>query len=266
MKTITQITDQKKSGRYNIFLDKKYAFPVSEDVLIRYNLHKGLALTDQLQAEIAAADVVEKAYQLALNYLSYQLRTIKEMRQYLKQHEVEAVAVDQVIARLEQQQYLDDGAYAVAYVQTNKRLSLKGPQVIRQELRQKGISDENLIVDGLAHYDQESLLANGQKLAQQIWQRQHHVSQRIREQKVRQGLQQKGYSGVDFDLIWAQLDFEMDDEEEQDALQMAAAKAQRHYQPLTDRKQRQKFTQSLYRKGFAFEAINNWLADHEQDD
>ncbi|WP_125766856.1 recombination regulator RecX [Lapidilactobacillus wuchangensis] len=266
MKTITQITAQKKSGRYNIFLDKHYAFPVSEDVLIRYNLHKGLELTDDQQAEIAAADVIEKAYQLALNYLSYQIRTIKEMRQYLKQHEVESVAIEQVIDRLKQQQYLDDGAYAIAYVQTNKRLSLKGPQVIRQELRQKGVMDENLIVDALTHYDQESLLANGQKLAQQIWQRQHHVSQRIREQKVRQGLQQKGYSGVDFDLIWSQLDLTMDDAEEHDALQLAAAKAQRHYQPLTDRKQRQKFTQALYRKGFAFDAINNWLADHEQDE
>lgn len=266
MKTITQITAQKKSGRYNIFLDKKYAFPVSEDVLIRYNLHKGLELSEELQAEITAADVVEKAYQLALNYLSYQLRTIKEMRQYLRQHEVDAVAAEQVIARLEQQQYLDDGAYAIAYVQTNKRLSLKGPQVIRQELRQKGISDDNLIVDALTHYDRTSLLANGQKLAQQIWQRQHHVSQRIREQKVRQGLQQKGYTGLDFDAIWSQLDLTMDDDEEHEALQLAAAKAQRHYHPLTDRQQRQKFTQALYRKGFAFEAINQWLADHEESD
>ena len=41
--TITKISIQKKAvDRYNIFLDDNYAFSVTEDILIKFNLRKGL--------------------------------------------------------------------------------------------------------------------------------------------------------------------------------------------------------------------------------
>jgi hypothetical protein len=33
---ITKIEAQQRAGRYNIYVNGRYAFPVSEDVLIRY--------------------------------------------------------------------------------------------------------------------------------------------------------------------------------------------------------------------------------------
>ena len=44
-KKITAIATQKKAGRFNIYLDGKYAFSVSEDVLIKYRL--GAFVKDQ---------------------------------------------------------------------------------------------------------------------------------------------------------------------------------------------------------------------------
>ena len=77
MPKITKITAQKKSGRYNIFIDEQFAFGVTESVLIKYRLAKDLEIDSQLQRDIQKDDDNAKAYQLALNYLSHQLRTVK---------------------------------------------------------------------------------------------------------------------------------------------------------------------------------------------
>lgn len=261
MAKITKISAQKRPGRYNIFLDGRYAFPVSEDVLIQYALQKEMVIDEPFKQELMAADANSQAYQLALNYLSYQLRTIKEMKTYLRDHEVDAETIVQVVERLVDQNYLDDAEYARAYVRTSMALHLKGRVVIGNELRQKGIQP-NEIEDALALYDQETVVENGTKLAQQVWKRQSRFAQRVREQKVKQALQQKGFTGDEISLIWQELDLVVDAEEESDALDNAAEKALHHYRPLSDRQQLQKFKQSLARKGFSFDAINEWLDTH----
>ena len=58
---VTKITTQKREGRYNVFLDDQYAFPISEDVMIKYRIFKGMEIDKQLQEEILAADDVSKA-------------------------------------------------------------------------------------------------------------------------------------------------------------------------------------------------------------
>ena len=80
---ITSITTQKRPGRFNVFLDGNYAFSVSEDVLIKFQLSKGKELDSADLEEIFQADALSKALNKALDYLSYSLRTEKETRQKL---------------------------------------------------------------------------------------------------------------------------------------------------------------------------------------
>ncbi|MDY3702578.1 MAG: recombination regulator RecX, partial [Limosilactobacillus coleohominis] len=50
-KKITKIEAQKRKGRYNVYLDGKFAFPVAESVLIKFRLMKGVELdADQIAA------------------------------------------------------------------------------------------------------------------------------------------------------------------------------------------------------------------------
>lgn len=37
--TITKIEAQKRKGRFNVYVDGQYAFPISEEVLIKYRDH-----------------------------------------------------------------------------------------------------------------------------------------------------------------------------------------------------------------------------------
>lgn len=85
---ITRITTQKKNKhRYNIFIDEghgeRFGFSVDEDVLIQYNLRKGLELDDAMQATLREQDTWQQSYSKVIGYLGYRMRTKQEVYDYL---------------------------------------------------------------------------------------------------------------------------------------------------------------------------------------
>lgn len=164
---ITKIEAQKRRGRYNIYLDGQYAFPVSEAVLVQFRLAKGMMLSQQQQEQIGEADQASQAYQLALNYLSHQLRTEFEIRHYLKEHDIPLAVRHSVVQRLQELRLLDDQNYADSYVRTAKLTTDKGPTVIRQKLKQKGVADLQ-IEAALDQYTPAEQVENGLKIAQKL--------------------------------------------------------------------------------------------------
>lgn len=63
---------------------------LSEDTVVRHRLLKGQELEEKTLNEIKQEGKEDMGYQIALNYLSYQLRTEKEIRTYLKDNEIES--------------------------------------------------------------------------------------------------------------------------------------------------------------------------------
>ena len=61
MAKVTKIQAQKRKGRYNVFLDGQYAFPVAETTLIEFRLMNGVELTDDQIKEIKDRENVNKA-------------------------------------------------------------------------------------------------------------------------------------------------------------------------------------------------------------
>ena len=77
------ITAQKKAGRYNVFLNGEYAFPISEETFIHFRLSKGMEITGALLEEIGEYETSAEAYNKALNFLTGQLRTQDEVAKKL---------------------------------------------------------------------------------------------------------------------------------------------------------------------------------------
>lgn len=263
---ITKIEAQKHVGRYNIYVDGKYAFPVSEDVLLRYRLLKGSELTPELIETLKTADDQSKAFELALNYLSYQQRTEKELSDYLLKKEIPETTIAPVMARLFEEHLVDDEKFAHSYVRTMKRTSDKGPSVIRRQLKQKAVNEdyiENALAEDFPETEQlERLTELVEKLKRQ-YQRQTPTIQR---QKVQQRLVEKGFS---FDLVGqalAETTFEMDAETQADLMNIQAEKLWRRYRADPDRKRQMKVRQGLYRKGFKSDAISNWIEDKIEEE
>ena len=261
MKTITAIEVQKHHAhRFNVYLDGQYAFPVSEQVLVDFTLHKGQELDAAQIKQITAADATSRAYSQALDYLSHQLRTVKEVKAALRKREVPPEVIETVCARLKGQHLLDDQEYANSYVRTVARTELKGPRVIRQKLQRRGITTST-IDQALLQFPPEQRVTNALTLAKKLTRRYRNKPARLRQTKVRQGLATAGFGGDTVTQALEQFSPEVDEEHEEALLQVAAAKVWRRYARFDQHTRMQKAKQALYRQGFPLDESTFALED-----
>lgn len=263
---VTKIESQKRPGRYNVYVDGQYAFPVSEDVMIRFRLLKGAELDEDQITTLKLADDQSKAWDSALNYLSYQQRTEKEIVDYLVKKEIPEAVIAPVMARLVDEHLIDDQRFAHSYVRTMKATSDKGPAVIQRQLKQKAVSD-TFIAEALAadypHDDQLERLAD---LVEKLKRQYHRQMPKIQRQKVQQRLVEKGFS---FDIVgeaMAETTFEMDEELQTNLLATQAEKLWRRYRAKPPRERQLKVRQALYRKGFDGDDISRWITAQTADE
>ncbi|MBT4496742.1 MAG: regulatory protein RecX [Gemmatimonadetes bacterium] len=90
---------------------------------------------------------LQKARDAAFNYLSVRSRSIREMRDKLRDKEFGDELIDQVVADLERLHLLDDRAFARGWIESRMRNRPSGTFRLARELHQKGIDKE--IVDEL---------------------------------------------------------------------------------------------------------------------
>lgn len=261
-KKITSIAVQKRAGHFNVFLDGHYAFPVSENTLIKYRLAKGMEISDNLIEVLKKEDQYQKAYSKALDYLSYQLRTVKEIQTYLKKLDISEHDIERVIITLTESKYLDDLNYAKSYVRTSAKTTDKGPVVITQKLKQKGVASD-LIEEALFEFSFEQQIENGLKVAQKTVAKNHKLSFQALKNKLHQTLLAKGFSLQVIDNVLTELDLELDEETEWEILVAQGEKLWSRYQRLAEPKRSLKFKQALYRKGFSLSLIDEYLATLE---
>lgn len=270
MPVITKITvQQKKKDRYNIFIDngdgEKYGFSVDEDVLIKYQLKKGMELDDFAVTEIFYQDDIRKAYSQAIQYLAVRMRSEQEVRQYLKKKEINEQIINEVIHKLYQYQFLNDQEFAYAFVRTQMNTTDKGTIVIRQELKEKGISD-GIILASLLEYPYEIQIEKGFKLANKFVEKNKKDSVKLLKQKLEQMLIRKGYSFEIIQEIIREIDMDKNEDEEMAVLRKQGEKLAGKYSRYTGFEFLQKMKQALYRKGFTLEQIDLYLTELKYED
>ena len=258
MAEITSIATQKKPGRYNIFLDGKYAFAVDERTLIRFGLSKGMELDQSRVEEIQTDDNHAKALGQALNYISHQARTEQQVDRYLMGKDYDEQTSAAVIAELIDLHYLDDAEYARRFVAESISKGDRGPRGVRQWLTQRGVSNDD-IEEALAAYDQEQAITVASQLAEKAFAHPGSKSQHALVQAVHQKLMQKGFDSEVIQIVLAEVQPEEDEAREDDLLRAAAEKAWRQKRGLDAFKRAQKVKQQLYRKGFDLDAIDRVL-------
>ncbi|EAD2865227.1 RecX family transcriptional regulator, partial [Listeria monocytogenes] len=170
MKITSISVQQKNKERYNIFIDEKYNFSVDEEVLARYQLMKGKVLTEADIEEIKQADMVRKGLNKAINFLSHRVRSEKEIRDYLRKQEMEPFAIDEILKKLANMDYINDFEFAELYTKTQIKTTLKGPRTIERELVEKGLTRE-IISRVIEEYSDEAQLENATKQAMKIMKR-----------------------------------------------------------------------------------------------
>lgn len=261
---ITRISIQKRNkSRYNLFIDRgqgeEFAFSVDENTLIKYRLKKGLELESNQIMELMEEEEKRKVYHDALRYLSFRMRSIYEMKTYLEKKGHDDTFIAKTITRLLNEKLLDDRAFAKAFVLTKKNTTTKGPILIQQELREKGVKEE-LIEEALLHYSFEEQQEKIKRWIEK--QQQKKEAKRAFLDKLRVQLVRKGFSHDVISETMNEIDFSFEDEKEWEAIQFHGNKIARKYEERYNNWEfEQKVKQALYRKGFSFELIERFLEE-----
>ena len=154
-KKITALKLQKRNkNRVNVYLDGEFAFGLSK--IVAAWLRTGQELSDEKIAELQSQDNVEIALQRALNFLSYRPRSEDEVRRNLIKHGYDEPIIEEILSRLRRGRLVDDENFAELWVENRSEFRPRGGRMLRQELRQKGISDQ-VIAEALEELDEDEL-------------------------------------------------------------------------------------------------------------
>jgi len=140
---ITRIEQQKRNpDRVNIYLDNHFAFGLHKFVASK--LKVGDVLDEDNIQVLEQDNATEEAYQKALRLLSFRPRTEHEMRSRLRGYGFPAPIVDAAITRLTEKEYLDDRQFADEWVENRTTFRPRGKKLLRLELQQKHVDDEQI--------------------------------------------------------------------------------------------------------------------------
>lgn len=263
---ITKITTQKRKGRFNIYINNEYSFPISEEVMLKFRIFKDMELDKEMIEEIKSADDFSKLYNYAVNFLSYQLRTKKEIVDKLKNETDDEEKIELVIKHLEDVNLLSDRNYAESYVRSIKNEGNKGPKAIYQYLNRKGI-ENGLIEDAITNfYTPNDVHINAERQATKVYQKNQRYPYNKKIEKVKTALMQKGYDFYTINQVIEKLDFEIDEKHEHDLVEREGVKIFSKYRNLSYNKRIMKLKQSLMRKGFSFDDINIFINELEDEE
>lgn len=189
---ITKIEVQKKNkDRLNIYLDDDFAFGISLDVFIKYNLKKEQEIDNSFVEEILLEEENNKAINSALKYLSYRQRSIKEVKEHLKRKGYEETIMENTIGFLLEKNYLNDYEFANSFIRDKSYLNKYGINKIKYELINKGVSKE--IIEKTLRFDNDEEHSNALALAHKKMRSYKNLDNNSIYRKLGGFLQRKGY-------------------------------------------------------------------------
>lgn len=200
---ITAIQVQKRNPqRANIFLDGEFAFGLA--LIEAAKLSKGQFLSEEAIAALQVADEEERAYELALGFLSYRPRSQAEVARRLSQKGFAEPSIEAVLDRLSRSGLLDDEAFARYWISNREQFKPRGQFALRYELRQKGIASD--IIDTLL--DQVDDRQNAYQAALQRLDRWRRLEPEQARRKLDSYLRRRGFSYETIQGVWERIQAE----------------------------------------------------------
>ena len=196
---ITKIEVQKKrKDRYNIFIDDEFRFGLDEGTLIKFDLRKGIEITQEEIEKIEKEEVNAKAFNTAANFLKTRERSKKEIRDKLKTKEYLPATIEKVLEKLERLNIVNDKRFAEVFVRDRMKLKPKGKRVLQMELMQKGINKDIIeeVLQDLVGNEQEIELAK--KVLAKAEKKYSGFDKNVKRDKTIRYLLSKGFS---YDIV-----------------------------------------------------------------
>lgn len=140
---ITNIKQQvKHPDRCSVYVEGRYSFSLPDIEVSNRGLSIGLELTTDELEQLKQDALLSKAYNQALGLIARRPRSQWELETYLLRKGYDIDQTQHVVHRLTALSYVNDRAFAEAWVADRRTFKLVSRRRLRQELRAKRVSDE----------------------------------------------------------------------------------------------------------------------------
>jgi regulatory protein len=161
---ITRIENQKKhQNRKNIYADEEFLIGLSDETLIRSGIRVGDEVSAERLKALQRTEELVNAKRSALRFLSHRPRTVREVRDKLREKEVSDNDIAVTIDDLTRSGLLDDAEFARMYIRDALALHAVGQLLLRKKLLLFGI--DRATVDEALHAAFEDENSEGAALA-----------------------------------------------------------------------------------------------------
>ena len=141
MSRITAIRTGRKTGkRVNIFLDSRFAFSLEAEVVVKQGLRVGQELSEGQVETLAKTERYGRCFSAATRVLTYRPRSEFELRERLYKRGFSEDSIEAAIARLKNQGFVDDVAFARFWKENRDSFSPRSQWLTGLELKRKGVA------------------------------------------------------------------------------------------------------------------------------
>ena len=131
-----------KKNIYNVYLSNGEVLELNGKVITDNELLIKKDIDNELYDKLKRDNTICMLMDTSVKYIDRRLRSINELRDYLKNKEEDTIIIEEVIDKLINYKYLDDDRFTKAFIKDKLNFTNWGDYKIKNELKRLGVNEE----------------------------------------------------------------------------------------------------------------------------
>lgn len=141
-----------KKNIYNVYLSNGEVLELNGKVITDNELLIKKEIDNELYDKLKRDNTICMLMDTSVKYIDRRLRSIKELKDYLKNKEEDTIIIEEVIDKLIDYKYLDDDRFTKAFIKDKLNFTNWGDYKIKNELKRLGVNEE-IIYNNISNID-----------------------------------------------------------------------------------------------------------------
>ncbi|MFR5904512.1 MAG: regulatory protein RecX [Bacilli bacterium] len=141
-----------KKNIYNVYLSNGEVLELNGKVITDNELLIKKDIDNELYDKLKRDNTICMLMDTSVKYIDRRLRSINELRDYLKNKEEDTIIIEEVIDKLIDYKYLDDDRFTKTFIKDKLNFTNWGDYKIKNELKRLGVNEE-IIYNNISNID-----------------------------------------------------------------------------------------------------------------
>ena len=141
-----------KKNIYNVYLSNGEVLELNGKVITDNELLIKKDIDNELYDKLKRDNTICMLMDTSVKYIDRRLRSINELRDYLKNKEEDTIIIEEVIDKLIDYKYLDDDRFTKTFIKYKLNFTNWGDYKIKNELKRLGVNEE-IIYNNISNID-----------------------------------------------------------------------------------------------------------------